>query len=152
MHSLSRRAALVVLLLSSSLSSYSAPTPGPPGSATDPKKPYALIIGTVFDQNQHPVYGVTVKIRRLSDKKARWEFVSNHTGEFAQRLPAGADDYLVWADLKDPQAAKNTEVKVHIENDERHDVNLHLKLEEKKSQDSKIKEKSEKKDAKPENK
>jgi len=35
-------------------------------------------------------------------------------------------DYLVWADLKDVQAAKKTEVKVRVEKDERQDIALHL--------------------------
>ena len=63
-------------------------------------KPYALIFGTVWDPDGHPLYAVKVKIRRADEKKARWELYSNHTGEFAQRLPAGKADYIVWADVK----------------------------------------------------
>ncbi len=47
-----------------------------------------------------PLYGVKVKIRRADQKKAHWELYSDHNGEFAQRVPAGQADYLVWADLK----------------------------------------------------
>jgi hypothetical protein len=99
--------------------------------------PYALIFGTVWDPDGRPVYGVTVKIRRADDKdekKARWETFSNHTGEFAQRVPVAKADYIVWADLKGfklpsgkkPKAA--AEVPVHIEGDpnERVDIGLHL--------------------------
>jgi len=41
-----------------------------------------------------------VKIRRADQKKAHWELYSNHTGEFAQRLPPDKVYYVVWADLK----------------------------------------------------
>jgi hypothetical protein len=108
---------------------------GPPNSrAGEPEKekPYALIFGTVWDPDGHAVYGVRVKIRRAGQKKARWELYSNHTGEFAQRVPAGKADYVVWADLKDYKLPSGKhlqagpEVTVHIDNDERSDVGLHL--------------------------
>ena len=96
--------------------------------------PYALIYGTVWDPDGHPLYGVTVKIRRADDnnKKVRWEVYSNHMGEFAQRVPAGKADYIVWADVKGyklPSGKKvkpGQEVTVHIDNDERADIGLHL--------------------------
>ena len=97
-----------------------------------PEKPYALIYGTVFDPDNHSVYGVKIKIRRSDQKKARWELYSDHAGEFAQRVPAGQADYVVWADLKScntPQCKglrPGTEVTVHIQNDERADIGLHL--------------------------
>src|SRR5574338_1600718 len=56
----------------------------------DPRKPYALIFGTVYGADDRPAYGVKVKIRGATEKKARWELYSDHHGEFAQRLPAGA--------------------------------------------------------------
>jgi hypothetical protein len=96
------------------------------------EKPYALIFGTVWGPDSHPLYAVKVKIRRAQDKKARWELHSDHNGEFAQRLPAGQADYLVWADLDDykslngKQLRAGPEIKVHIENDERADIGLHL--------------------------
>lgn len=95
-------------------------------------KPYALIFGTVFDPEGHTLYGVKVKIRRADEKKTRWELYSNHTGEFAQRLPPGPADYIVWADVKGYKTADGRrvqpgpEVKVHIESDERSDIGLHL--------------------------
>jgi hypothetical protein len=98
-----------------------------------PDKPYALIFGTVWGPDDHPLYGVKVKIRRADQKKAHWELFSDHHGEFAQRLPAGPADYLVWADLKGYKSPtgkelhQDEEVKVHIENDERQDTGLHLK-------------------------
>ena len=97
------------------------------------EKPYALIFGTVWGPDNHPVYGVRVKIRRTDDKKPRWELYSDHNGEFAQRVPAGKADYLVGADPKGYKSSDNkqlrvgTEVTVHIENDERADIGLHLR-------------------------
>jgi hypothetical protein len=104
------------------------------GSGARKPEPYALIFGTVWDPNGHPLYGVKVKIRRAddNDKKARWELYSNHTGEFAQRVPAGKADYIVWADVKGyklPSGKKlkaGSEVTAHIESDERSDIGIHL--------------------------
>jgi hypothetical protein len=96
------------------------------------EKPYALIFGTVWDPDGQPVYGVKVKIRRADQKKAHWELYSDHQGEFAQRVPPGKADYIVWADLKDYKLPSGkhlkagTEVTVHIEKDERSDMGLHL--------------------------
>jgi|SRR5579862_3202627 len=98
-----------------------------------PNQPYALIFGTVWGPDDHPLYGVKVKIRRAEQKKARWELYSDHSGEFAQRVPAGTADYIVWADLKDYKSLsgiklrQDAEVKVHVDNDEREDIGLHLK-------------------------
>lgn len=94
--------------------------------------PYALIFGTVWGPDDHPVYGVKVKIRREGEKKARWEQYSNHSGEFAQRVPTGKQDYVVWADTKGIKSKNGgqlqaEEVKVHIDGDERADTSLHLK-------------------------
>jgi hypothetical protein len=97
-----------------------------------PDQPYALIFGTVWGPDDHPLYGVKVKIRRAQDKKPKWELYSNHTGEFAQRVPAGKADYVVWADLKDFKSVDGKplrlvrEIPVHVENDERVDIGLHL--------------------------
>ena len=99
----------------------------------DPRKSYALVVGTVWGPDDRPVYGVRVKIRRADQKKAKWELLSNHTGEFAQRLPAGKADYIVWADLKGfksltgKKLGPGPEVTVHFESEERADIGLHLK-------------------------
>jgi hypothetical protein len=75
-----------------------------------------------------------VKIRRSHDKKAKWELSSDHHGEFAQRVPAGEADYVVWADLKGVKTTDGKrlrlvqEVPVHVDNDERVDIGLHLAL------------------------
>ena len=95
-----------------------------------PKKappPYALLFGTLWGADQRPLRGIEVHIRRSTDKKARWDRVSNSTGEFAQRVPAGTMDYVVWADIKEKKKpTRHVETKVHVENDERVDFGLHL--------------------------
>lgn len=114
-------------------------SPKAPLAAPAPKaKPYALIAGTVWGPNDHPVYGVPVKIRRAKDKakKTRWEVYSDHMGEFAQRVPNGESDYILSADLKGFKTSDGRplrlvkEVTVHIYNDEREDTGLHLTVDE----------------------
>jgi hypothetical protein len=100
-------------------------------SGASPAKPYALIFGTVWDPDNRPAYGIRINIRRESDKKARWELTSDHRGEFAQRVPAGRQDYVIWVDLKGVKTAAGKplhagELKVHIDNDERTDIGVHL--------------------------
>jgi hypothetical protein len=117
--------ALCVALFAASAVARQADAPAKP-------KPYALIFGTVWDPEGHPLYGIKVKIRRADEKKIRWELYSNHTGEFAQRVPAGKADYIVLADTKGvkldsgKKLKPSSEVTVHIDNDERSDIGLHL--------------------------
>lgn len=98
-----------------------------------PNQPYALIFGTVWGPDDHPLYGVRVKIRLADRKKAHWEQYSDHNGEFAQRVPVGPADYLVWADLKGYKSSsgkelrQDGEIRIHVDKDERQDVGLHLK-------------------------
>jgi hypothetical protein len=96
------------------------------------EKPYAVIFGTVWGPDDHPLYGVKIKIRREAEKKARWELYSDRNGEFAQRVPAGKQDYVVWANAKGHKSQNGNqlqveEVKVHVDADERVDTGLHLK-------------------------
>ena len=77
------------------------PTP-PQVHSTGAKKDYALIFGTVWGPDAHPVAGVPIRIRRASEKKA-WELVSDRSGEFAQRVPVGTQDYVIQADIKTPK-------------------------------------------------
>jgi hypothetical protein len=98
------------------------------GSSKKPKTDYALISGTVWSADDRPAYGVPVKIRRADDKakKVRWELMSDHSGEFAQRVPTGQADYIIWADIKTKKGQPKPETHVHIENDERVDTSIHL--------------------------
>jgi hypothetical protein len=116
---------LSTLLIGGAL--YSAPLhPLPQSSSKNTTKDYALIFGTVWGPDSHPVAGVPIKIRRASEKKFRWEQVSNHTGEFAQRVPVGTQDYVIQADIKSPKGVPKPEAKVHIDDNERQDVGIHL--------------------------
>jgi len=116
---------LPVLLIGGAL--LSAPLQPPPkANSTNPNKDYALIFGTVWGPDSHPVAGVLIRIRRASEKKFRWEQVSNHTGEFAQRVPVGKEDYVVQADIKTPKGVPKPEVTAHVDGNERQDVGIHL--------------------------
>jgi len=130
-----RSALLLSLLLLPALSSPMNLAASPNSSKDKEKeKPYALIAGTVWGPDNRPVYGITVKIRRSTDKpkKVRWQLYSDHMGEFAQRVPAGEADYIIWADLKGVKSTDGQPVRlaqpvtVHIYNDEREDTGLHL--------------------------
>ncbi|HLW84498.1 MAG TPA: hypothetical protein VKR60_04735 [Candidatus Sulfotelmatobacter sp.] len=120
---------LCLLLAALSLPAASVPLP----AASKPsKKEYALIFGTVWGPDDRPVFGVPVKIRRAQDKKPKWQVYSDHHGEFAQRVPPGEADYILTADLKGIKTADGkplhlvSEVKVHVDYDEREDTGLHL--------------------------
>lgn len=98
-----------------------------PSQASAPiNKDYALIYGTVWGPDGRRVPGIPLKIRRASDKKPKWELTSDGSGEFAQRVPPGAEDYVIQADVKVPKGHAKPEITVHIDNDERKDVGLHL--------------------------
>jgi hypothetical protein len=108
-------------------------TGGASGAPQKREKPYALIYGTIWGPDNRAAYGVKIRIRRADEKKVRWELYSDHRGEFAQRVPPGPADYVVTADLKGykygdgPPLRLEEDVKVHIDNDERQDIGLHLK-------------------------
>jgi len=54
-----------------------------------------LIIGTVFDPKGYAFPGVELRIRRISEKKYRWDSYTNSRGEFAVRVPQGSDYEMV---------------------------------------------------------
>jgi len=102
------------------------------------EKPYALIFGTAYGPDDRPLYGVKVTIRPQAKKHPSWDLISDHRGEFAQRVPAGTNDYLVHGEAEyaplgndgKPQLSKKVrlkgETRVHVDNDERRDIGLHL--------------------------
>lgn len=101
------------------------------------EKPYGLIFGTAFGPDDRPVYGVRVTIHPAGKKRPTWDLVSDHHGEFAQRVPPGPGDYEVNGEVEitpvengKPQMAKKKrwkgEAKVHIDDQERRDFSLHL--------------------------
>ena len=75
----------------------------PQHSSQSAQKDYALIYGTVWGPDDRPVAGIPVSIRRSGDKKPKWQLTSDNRGEFAQRVPAGEDDYIVEADDQNAQ-------------------------------------------------
>ena len=102
------------------------------------EKPYALIFGTAYGPDDRPLYGVKVTIHPPVKKKPRWELMSDHRGEFAQRVPPGPSDYIIHGEAEyaplgpdgKPQMSKKKKLsgdtKVHIESQERLDIGLHL--------------------------
>ena len=122
--------ALLVLVVSACYT-LAMPFPASPQSAHSGQtqaKDYALIYGTVWGPDDRPVMGVPITIRRSTDKKPKWRLVSDSRGEFAQRVPTGQDEYIVQADIKVPKGESKPEITVKIDNNEREDVSLHLKL------------------------
>ncbi len=116
---------LPILLMGGALSS--APlNPSPQSTSNNNSKDYALIFGTVWGPDSRPVPGVPIRIRRASEKKFRWEQVSNRRGEFAQRVPVGTQDYVIQTDIKTPKGTPKPEITVHIDDNERQDVSIHL--------------------------
>ena len=98
-----------------------------PASAEQGKpQDYALIVGTVWGPDNRPVAGIPIKIRRATDKKPKWELMSDARGEFAQRVPTGTQDYVIQADIKTLKGQPKPEITVRIEDNERKDVGLHL--------------------------
>ena len=115
-----------------------------PAAQTDQKKPekpekgYGLIFGTAYGPDDRPLYGVKVNIRREGKKHASWDLLSDHRGEFAQRVPLEAADYLIKGEAEyapigqdgKPQISKKKrlkgETKVHMEGEIRQDIGLHL--------------------------
>ena len=102
------------------------------------EKPYALIFGTAYGPDDRPLYGVKVTIHPPVKKKPRWELMSDHRGEFAQRVPPGPSDYIVHGEAEyapagpdgKPQISKKKrlsgDTKIHVDGQERLDIGLHL--------------------------
>jgi len=130
-----RRAGLAALCLflatAVAAAQQAAPQPAQqPAQLPTPKgKPYALIFGTVYGPDDRPVYGAQVQIRRADGKSVKGgdALASDHQGEFALRVPAGAADYLIRATAKKGKRKLAAEIKAHVDFDERVDVGLHLR-------------------------
>jgi hypothetical protein len=123
---------LIVFLISTSTLRLLPAVHAAANSKLKPTDDYALIFGTVWGPDDRPVYGIKVEIRRAPGKKPHWELYSDHSGEFAQRVPAGEADYVISADLKGVKTKDGQPVHlqqpvtVHVEYDERVDMSLHL--------------------------
>lgn len=103
-----------------------APPPQSSKAESGAQKDYALIYGTVWGPDDRPVAGVPIAIRRASDKKPKWELVSDKRGEFAQRVPVGAQDYIIQANIKTSNGQPKPEATVHIDDNERETVSIRL--------------------------
>ena len=74
-----------------------APAPAPQAESSSQHKPTGhhgddfLVRGTVFTPQGLALPGAELRIRRASEKKYRWQTVSNSRGEFAVRVKMGAD-------------------------------------------------------------
>jgi hypothetical protein len=101
------------------------------------KKHYGLISGTAYGPDDRPLYGVQVTIHPEGKKHPSWDLVSDHRGEFAQRVPPGPGDYLVAGRVevaplengvpnKHKKMKLTGEAKVHIDKEEIQDVSLHM--------------------------
>ncbi len=130
LHFFARRYVFFILTCFSILAIFSTPLLG--GDAPKLQR-HAVIFGTVWGPDDRPLSGVEVKVRRASEKKARWDVYSSRRGEFEVAVPAGKADYVVWAVTKHyklpngKHLQSRPEVTVHIDNDERADTGLHLK-------------------------
>lgn len=99
------------------------------------QKHYGLIFGTAYGPDDRPLYGMRIQIHPADKKHPSWELVSDHRGEFAQRVPPGPTDYIVSGEGElllpengTPHKKKfKAETKVHITAEERQDVSLHFK-------------------------
>jgi hypothetical protein len=73
----------------------SAAPPSKPGKKKYSHKNDFLIRGTVFDEKALSFPGAQLRIRRVGEKKFRWESYTNSRGEFAVRVPQGSDYEMV---------------------------------------------------------
>jgi hypothetical protein len=72
------------------------PPPAPQSSESSSNKKHShindyLIRGTIFTDTALALSGAKLRIRRAGEKKYRWESLTNSRGEFAMRVPQGAE-------------------------------------------------------------
>jgi hypothetical protein len=98
-------------------------------------KHYGLIFGTVYGPDDHSLYGAKIEIHPEGKKHPNWELMSDHRGEFAQRVPPGPADYVITGEVEyvpvvngvqQKKKKLKAETKVHIQAEERQDVSLHF--------------------------
>lgn len=69
----------------------------PGGAAGEPQRDKGshqddfLVFGTVFTEKGFALPGAEVRVRRAGERKTRWEARSDRRGEFAVRVPRGAE-------------------------------------------------------------
>jgi hypothetical protein len=88
------------------------------------QEPYALLMGTCFDQRGFSLPGVVLVVRMEAPadrkvKQQRWRMLSSPRGEFAVRLPAGRHSFSISASKK---GFTTLEKSVAFEGEERRDI------------------------------
>jgi len=101
---------------------------GTPKEKDKQPQPFALLVGTCFDENGFSLPGAEVIIQLMPSESGtkKWERFSSPRGEFAVRLPAGKNSFKVTASKNGFQPAEKT---VSFEGEERLDLMLHLQRE-----------------------
>ncbi len=87
-------------------------TPQSSSKGKNSKVPPYVITGTIFNESALSYPNVRVQIRRVNEKKYRWDTYTNSRGEFAVRVPEG-QEYEVFVHEK---SYKDTSVKVTADN------------------------------------
>jgi hypothetical protein len=83
---------------------------------------YALLVGTVFDENGYRVPDAEIRVREKGGKR-HWEAASDARGEFSVHLPPGPFVCLVGASK---QGFSGDSTEVSFSGDERQDVSLRI--------------------------
>jgi hypothetical protein len=87
-------------------------TPQSSSNGKTSKLPPYVITGTIFNESTLSYPNVRVRIRRVNEKKFRWDTYTNSRGEFAVRVPEG-QKYEVFVHQK---SYKDVSVKVTADN------------------------------------
>jgi len=92
-------------------------------------KSYALLKGSCFDQRDLSLPGVSIIIKvqldlNKKESKKKWQTFSDRRGEFAARLPAGKQTFLIIAKKK---GFKSSEKNISFEYDEQHHIVIRMK-------------------------
>ena len=113
------------------------PQKNPKSQPQNKEKPYGVLFGTAYGPDDHAMYGVRVVIHPEGRKKPNWELMSDHRGEFAQRVPPGPGDYVITGEAEiyplvngKPQKSQKKHLKgstkVHLAGEEQQDFSLHM--------------------------
>jgi hypothetical protein len=89
-----------------------AEKPESTSSGKKSKLPPYLIIGTVFNENALSYPNLRVQVRRVNEKKFRWDTYTNSRGEFAIRVPEGQQYEVVVRE----KSYKEMSLKVNADN------------------------------------
>ena len=97
--------ATLLLALAAVASSAASPPAGLPAASlaaggNDQRKQGAhendfLMFGTVFTEKSFALPEAEIRLRRTDERKARWEARSDRRGEFALRVPRGAEYEMI---------------------------------------------------------